>query len=258
MTPEEILRSNSMTVGQEKVLIIDDDPLMAKMVEGHLKVAMFKTRYATEGSLGIIAAREWEPDLVLLDVMMPGMDGFTTCARIREFSTVPVIILTAKGEERDKVRGLDAGADDYIVKPFSAQELLARVRAVLRRAEQTSFSKYPQRYFQHCDLVIDFARAEVRVDGELMSLTATEYKLLQTLSESMGKVLSPEELLKRIWGVDYRNEKEILWVTLSRLRQKVEKDPKNPIHILTRQGLGYLMPIEPDHSDSDDLPDVVA
>ncbi len=247
-----------MTLGQEKVLIVDDDPLMAKMVEGHLKVAKFRTRYATEGSLGIIAAREWKPDLVLLDVMMPGMDGFTTCARIREFSTVPVIILTAKGEERDKVRGLDAGADDYIVKPFSAQELLARVRAVLRRAEQTSFSKYPQRYFHHNDLVIDFARAEVSVDGELISLTATEYRLLQTLSDSMGKVLSPEELLTRIWGVDYRNEKEILWVTLSRLRQKIEKDPRSPVHILTRQGLGYLMPVETENSDTNDSPDAAA
>jgi len=216
------------------------------MVEGHLKVAKFRTRYATDGGQGIIIARDWDPDLILLDVMMPGMDGFTTCARLREFSSVPVIILTAKGEERDKVRGLDAGADDYIVKPFSAQELLARVRAVLRRAEQTNFSKYPQRFFQHYDLKIDLARAQVTVDGEAVALTATEYRLLQTLSDSMGKVLSPEELLTRVWGVDYRNEKEILWVTLSRLRQKIEADPKSPIHIVTRQGLGYLMPGETD------------
>ncbi len=221
---------------------------MAKMVEGHLKVAMFRTRYATEGSLGIIAAREWEPDLVLLDVMMPGMDGFTTCERIREFSTVPVIILTAKGEERDKVRGLDAGADDYIVN-LSQRRSCWRVSVLFCDGQSRPVFQISTAVFQHCDLVIDFARAEVRVDGKLMSLTATEYKLLQTLSESMGKVLSPEELLTRIWGVDYRNEKEILWVTLSRLRQKVEKDPKNPIHILTRQGLGYLMPTGPDHNE---------
>ncbi|MBN1264036.1 MAG: response regulator transcription factor [Anaerolineales bacterium] len=245
-----------MYSGQEKVLIIDDDPLMAKMVEGHLKVAKFKTRYATDGGQGILIARDWDPDLVLLDVMMPGMDGFTTCARLREFSSVPVIILTAKGEERDKVRGLDAGADDYIVKPFSAQELLARVRAVLRRAEQTNFSKFPQRYFRHYDLMIDLARAEVTADEVPVSLTATEYRLLQTLSDSIGKVLSPEELLSRVWGVDYRKEKEILWVTLSRLRQKIEKDPRNPVHIVTRQGLGYLMPSETNESEQGDTADM--
>jgi len=233
-----------MDSGLEKVLIVDDDPLMGKMVEGHLKVAKFKTRYATDGGQGITIARDWDPDLILLDVMMPGMDGFTTCARIREFSSVPIIILTAKGEERDKVRGLDAGADDYIVKPFSAQELLARVRAVLRRAEQTSFSKFAQRFFHHYDLMVDLARAEVAVNGKAVPLTATEYRLLQTLADSIGKVLSPEELLTRVWGVDYRKEKEILWVTLSRLRQKIEADPRNPVHIVTRQGLGYLMPAE--------------
>lgn len=245
-----------MVPGQEKVLIIDDDPLMARMVEGHLKVAKFRTRCALEGGKGITLARDWEPHLILLDVMMPGMDGFTTCARIREFSSVPVIMLTAKGEERDKVRGLDAGADDYIVKPFSAQELLARVRAVLRRAEQTNFSKYPQRYLRHYDLMIDLARAEVTVDGEEIPLTATEYRVLQTLSDAMGKVLSPQELLTRIWGVDYRKEKEILWVTLSRLRQKIEKDPKNPVHIITRQGLGYLMPTEVEDGEPAESVDV--
>jgi DNA-binding response OmpR family regulator len=175
---------------------------------------------------------------------MPIMDGFTACERIREFSTLPIIILTAKGEERDRVRGLDAGADDYIVKPFSAQELLARVRAVLRRAERQSSGDFHQPVFKHYELEIDLPRAMVTTDGKPVSLTATEYRLLQTLAAAIGKVLTPEDLLSSVWGPEYRDDKEILWVCLSRLRQKIEVDPKNPVHIVTRQGLGYLMPPE--------------
>jgi DNA-binding response OmpR family regulator len=170
------------------------------------------------------------------------MDGFTACERIREFSSVPIIILTAKGEERDRVRGLDAGADDYIVKPFSAQELLARVRAVLRRAEREALDGFHQPIFQHHELEIDLAKALVSVKGKEIQLTATEYRLLQTLATNMGHVLSAEELLTMVWGPEYKDDKEILWVCLSRLRQKIEPDPKNPIHIVTRQGIGYLMP----------------
>jgi DNA-binding response OmpR family regulator len=153
-------------------------------------------------------------------------------------------MVTAKGEERDRVRGLDAGADDYIVKPFSAQELLARVRAVLRRAERQDMGTFHQPVFQHHELHIDLAKAEVLSDGKPVMLTATEYRLLQTLAASVGRMLTPEDLLTTVWGPEYRDDKEILWVCLSRLRQKIEPDPKNPIHILTRQGLGYYMPPE--------------
>jgi DNA-binding response OmpR family regulator len=170
------------------------------------------------------------------------MDGFTATERIREFSTVPIIILTAKGEERDRVRGLDLGADDYIVKPFSAQELLARVRAVLRRAERHTDDDFHHPIFQHHELEIDLARARVATNDDEISLTATEYRLLQTFAASMGRVQTPEDLLTNVWGPEYRDDKEILWVCLSRLRQKIEPDPKNPIHIVTRQGIGYLMP----------------
>jgi DNA-binding response OmpR family regulator len=176
--------------------------------------------------------------------MMPVMDGFTACERIREFSNVPIVVLTAKGEERDRVRGLDAGADDYIVKPFSAQELLARVRAVLRRAERQAAANFHQPIFRHQELEIDLPRARVTSKGDEISLTATEYRLIQTLAASIGRVLTPEELLTSVWGPEYRDDKEILWVCLSRLRQKIEPDPKNPVHILTRQGLGYYMPAE--------------
>jgi DNA-binding response OmpR family regulator len=180
-------------------------------------------------------------DLVLLDVMMPKLDGFATCQRIREFSSVPIIILTAKGEEQDRVRGLDMGADDYMVKPFSATELLARVRAVLRRA-QIPGEAGQTRFFTHANLKIDFARAEVWRGEEAISLSATEYRLLLQFAHNIGKVLSSEDLLTSVWGPEYKTDKEILWVSIARLRQKLEEDAHSPKHIVTRSGLGYLMP----------------
>jgi DNA-binding response OmpR family regulator len=179
-------------------------------------------------------------DLILLDVMLPRMDGFTACQRIRQFSTVPIIMLTAKGEEHDRVRGLDVGADDYLVKPFSVMELLARVRAVLRRAQVAETGQ--DRFFTHENLRIDFARAELWLSEVPVYLSATEYRLLLQFTHNIGKVLSAEELLTSVWGPEYRDDKEILWVTIARLRQKVETDPHEPKHIVTRSGLGYLMP----------------
>lgn len=225
-----------------KILVVDDDPTMLKMVEGHLQSSGYIVKSATDGSMGLRLAADWSPELILMDVMMPVMDGFTTTKRIREFSATPIIILTAKGDEHDLVRGLDAGADDYVVKPFSSQELLARVRAVLRRSETQGLEDYHHKIFRHGDLVIDVDRASVVVRGEEINVTATEFRLLVSLAGSMGEVLTREELLASVWGPDYRNEKTILWVTLSRLRQKIELDPKNPVHIVTRQGIGYAMP----------------
>jgi DNA-binding response OmpR family regulator len=225
-----------------KILVVDDDPTMRNMVEGHLKVAGYSVKCAVDGGMAIRTTKDWEPELILMDVMMPVMDGFTTTRRIREFSSIPIIILTAKGDEEDLVRGLDAGADDYVRKPFSAKELLARVRAVLRRSEPQGLEEYHHKVYRHGDLEIDVDRARVTIGGEEVSVTATEFRLLVTMADSVGKVLTREELLSSVWGPDYRNEKTILWVTLSRLRQKVEKDPKRPIHIVTRQGVGYTMP----------------
>jgi DNA-binding response OmpR family regulator len=224
------------------ILVVDDEPRYLALVQINLETAGYAVITAMDGQQAVDAVAEQQPDIVLLDVMMPVMDGFTACERIREFSSVPIIILTAKGEERDRVRGLDAGADDYIVKPFSAQELLARVRAVLRRAERGTVEGFHQPVFKHHNLEIDLAKASVLVEEEPISLTATEYRLLQTFANAMGNVLSPEELLTSVWGPEYKDDKEILWVCLSRLRQKIEPDPKNPIHIVTRQGIGYLMP----------------
>jgi DNA-binding response OmpR family regulator len=226
------------------ILVVDDEPRYVRLVEVNLTTEGYTVETAGNGQQAVESVAAKQPDLVLLDVMMPIMDGFTACERIREFSTLPIIILTAKGEERDRVRGLDAGADDYIVKPFSAQELLARVRAVLRRAERQSTGDFHQPVFKHYELEIDLPRAMVSTNGNPVSLTATEYRLLQTMAAAIGKVLTPEELLSNVWGPEYRDDKEILWVCLSRLRQKIEVDPKNPSHIVTRQGLGYLMPPE--------------
>jgi DNA-binding response OmpR family regulator len=225
-----------------KILVVDDDPTMRNMVEDHLRVVGYDVKTAADGGMAIQSTREWDPELILMDVMMPVMDGFTTTRRIREFSSIPIIILTAKGDEEDLVRGLDAGADDYVKKPFSAKELLARVRAVLRRSEPQGLEEYHHKVYRHGDLEIDVDRAMVTVGGEEISVTATEFRLLVTLADSVGQVLTREELLSSVWGPDYRNEKTILWVTLSRLRQKVEKDAKRPIHIVTRQGVGYTMP----------------
>ena len=227
---------------RKTILIVDDEPRYVKLVEINLQTEGYQVRTAGNGQEAVEAVAAAAPDLILLDVMMPIMDGFTATTRIREFSNVPIILVTAKGEERDRVRGLDAGADDYIVKPFSAQELLARVRAVLRRAERQQADSFHEPIFRHRELTIDLARAQVFSGETEAQLTATEYRLLQTLAASMGRVLTADELLSTVWGPEYKDDKEILWVCLSRLRQKIEPDPKSPVHIVTRQGIGYLMP----------------
>ena len=198
---------------------------------------------AYDGQQAVNAVVEQKPDLVLLDLMMPVLDGFGACDRIRGFSDVPIIIITAKGEEQSRVRGLDLGADDYIVKPFSATELLARVRAVLRRSKKAVLTS-KESVFRHGSLSIDFARAEVFVDGKMVYLSATEYRLLLQLAHNLGQVLPSEQLLTDVWGPEYSDDKEILWVSISRLRQKLEEDPKDPKHIVTRSGLGYVMPVQ--------------
>jgi DNA-binding response OmpR family regulator len=226
------------------ILVVDDEPRYLRLVEINLTSNEYEVRTANNGKQAVEMVAEEQPDLILLDVMMPIMDGFSATGRIREFSNVPIIIVTAKGEEHDRVRGLDAGADDYIVKPFSAQELLARVRAVLRRAERQPVGEYHRPVIKHHELEIDLAKAEVRSESEPVSLTATEYRLLQTLAAASGRVMAPEDLLSEVWGPEYRDDKEILWVSISRLRQKIEPDPKNPIHVITRQGIGYLFPLD--------------
>lgn len=223
-----------------RILIVDDEPRYLRLLEANLLTEGYEVVTAMDGEEAIEVFSARQTDLILLDVMMPRIDGFTTCQRIRQFSSVPIIILTAKGEEQDRVRGLDVGADDYLVKPFSVMELLARVRAVLRRAQVAETGQ--DRFFTHDNLRIDFARAEVWLGETAVYLSATEYRLLLQFTHNIGKVLTAEELLTSVWGPEYRDDKEILWVTIARLRQKVEDDPHMPKHIVTRSGLGYLMP----------------
>ncbi len=224
-----------------RILVVDDEPLYARLVGESLKVAGYQVLRAYSGAEAIELVAQQDLDMVVLDVMMPDMDGFTVCKRIREFSNLPIIMLTSKTEEKARVAGLDTGADDYITKPFSGEEFLARIRAVLRRATPARRQNAPPT-FTHGDLRIDFARAEVFRGNKMVFLSATEYRLLLQFAHNLGRVLSSEELLANVWGEEYTDNKEILWVSISRLRQKLEIDPKNPVHIVTRSGQGYLMP----------------
>jgi len=224
-----------------RILVVDDEQLYRHLLRVNLEAEGYKVITATNGEEALEMMSSGQPDMVLLDVMMPTLDGFSTCERIRQFSNVPIIMLTARGEENDRVRGLNVGADDYVVKPFSATELIARVRAVLRRAEHTE-QGIQNRFFTHDNLRLDFARAEVWKEDKPIYLSATEYRLLIQFAHNVGRVLAAEELLTAVWGEQYRDDKEILWVSIARLRQKVEDDPHTPQHIVTRSGLGYLMP----------------
>ncbi|MEJ5224675.1 MAG: response regulator transcription factor [Anaerolineales bacterium] len=224
------------------ILVVDDEPRYLRLVEANLRTEGYEVISAADGmqALEIFSAQS-NVDLILMDVMMPTLDGFAATQRIRQFSNVPIIILTAKGEENDRVKGLDLGADDYLVKPFSATELLARVRAVLRRS-QLSKDVGQDRFFQHGNLRIDFAKAEVWRGDQPVYLSATEYRLLLQFAHNVGRILTAEDLLVNVWGQEYRNDKEILWVSIARLRQKLEDEGQPPKHIVTRSGLGYLMP----------------
>lgn len=225
----------------KRVLIVDDEPRYLRLLDANLRTEGYEVVTASDGQQAIDIFSSQPIDLILLDIMMPKLDGFGVCQRIREFSNVPIVILTAKGDEQDRVRGLDLGADDYLVKPFSATELLARVRAVLRRAQIPSDGGQA-RFFTHENLRIDFARAEVWRGEQAISLSATEYRLLLQFAHNQGRILTSEDLLTSVWGPEYKTDKEILWVSIARLRQKLEEDPHTPRHIVTRSGLGYLMP----------------
>jgi Response regulators consisting of a CheY-like receiver domain and a winged-helix DNA-binding domain len=224
-----------------KILVVDDEPLYVRLLKVNLETEGYEVLTAFNGEEALESLSQAMPDLIILDVMMPKLDGITTCTRIRQFSNVPIILLTALGEEHERVNGLNIGADDYVVKPFSATELVARVRAVLRRAKNQPES-VEARQFIHGNLRIDIAKAEVWKDEKQVYLSATEYKLLIFFAHHLGQVLTAEELLEATWGSTYKDEKEILWVSIARLRQKLEDNPHAPEHIVTRTGLGYQMP----------------
>jgi DNA-binding response OmpR family regulator len=221
-----------------KVLVVDDEPRMIHFIRLNLEHDGFEVYEANSGSSALDKLRDMLPDLILLDIMMPDLDGFETLRLIREISTVPVIMLTAKGEEDDRVRGLELGADDYVTKPFSPRELVSRVRAVLRRTEMPG---QPQHDVIEVDdrLKIDFDRREVWVEGELVKLRPTEYRLLYHLVQNAGWVVPHEQLLAKVWGYEYRDETHYLRLYINYLRQKLEIDPSDPQYILTERGVGY-------------------
>jgi DNA-binding response OmpR family regulator len=225
-----------------KILVVDDEPLYIRLLKVNLEAEGYEVSTAENGEEALDSLSINTPDLIIMDVMMPKLDGVTTCQRIRQFSNVPIILLTALGEEQDRVNGLNIGADDYVVKPFSATELVARVRAVLRRAQNQQQS-VETRIFTHGDLRIDIAKAEVWKNDRQVYLSATEYKMLILFAYHVGQVITAEELLEATWGASYKDEKEILWVSIARLRQKLEDNPHSPVHIVTRTGLGYQMPV---------------
>lgn len=221
-----------------QILVVDDEERMVRFIRLNLEHDGFQVIEAYKGMKALDLVRTQLPDLVLLDVMLPDIDGFEVLRLIREASTVPVIMLTAKGEEEDRVRGLESGADDYIAKPFSPRELVSRVRAVLRRVQISSGSSEGMIEVDE-RLKIDFSRREVWVDEKLVKLRPTEYRLLYHLVQNAGWVLSHEQLLAKVWGYEYQDEPHYVRLYINYLRKKIEEDPANPRYILTERGAGY-------------------
>jgi two-component system KDP operon response regulator KdpE len=220
------------------ILVVDDEERMVRFIRLNLEHDGFQVIQAIRGTQAIELIRTEMPDLVLLDVMMPDIDGFEVLRMIREANTVPVIMLTAKGEEEDRIRGLELGADDYITKPFSPRELVSRVRAVLRRTETSGMGAKDVIQVDE-RLRLDFGRREIWVDGKLIQLRPTEYRLLYHLVQNAGWVMTYDQLLTKVWGYEYQNEPHYVRLYVNYLRQKLEKDPTNPKYILTERGVGY-------------------
>jgi two-component system KDP operon response regulator KdpE len=221
-----------------RILIVDDEVSVVKFLRSNLEANDLRTLTATNGAEALQTIEMELPDLMILDIMMPQMDGFEVCRRVREWSQIPIIMLSGKDDTMDKVKCLDLGADDYITKPFTLDELMARVRAVFRRTE-TADTIPTQPSFTSGDLTINFAERWVTVVGSEVRLTPTEYSLLQELALNAGKVLTHTHLLRKVWGPRYNEEREYLRVFIGRLRAKLEPDPANPRYIITVPGVGY-------------------
>ncbi len=236
-----------MPAKKTTILVADDDPQLLRLVTRNLQFEGYEVLPASDGQQALDQIEAQRPDLVLLDVMMPKLDGFSVCHKTREFSAVPIILVTARGQEQDKIRGLDLGADDYLTKPFSVDELLARVRAVLRRAQ---FSSLDQRQAARStitigELSIDYAQHLVRLAGQKVTLTPIEYRLLAYLAQNAGRVMTQDLLLEHVWGSEYLGESHMLQVNVNRLRRKLEADPVHPRYLLTKVGIGYLLATQP-------------
>lgn len=233
-----------MVAKRSTVLIADDDPQILRLVSRNLQLASYAVLEAADGQQALEQIEARLPDLVLLDVMMPRLDGFTVCERVRQFSAVPIIMLTARGQDEDKIHGLNLGADDYLSKPFNVEELLARVRAVLRRSQYDDNNQYVpglQSIVHVGDLTIDLSQHLVNIGGHEVELTPTEYRLLVYLAQNARRIVTQDLALAQVWGEIYTGESHLLQVTINRLRYKLEPDPHHPQYVLTKLGVGYVL-----------------
>jgi two-component system, OmpR family, KDP operon response regulator KdpE len=229
------------------ILAVDDEAGILRLIKLELSSQGFRVVVANDGEEALRLAEQQRPDIVILDIIMPEMSGLEVMRRLRERTSVPVILLTAKDHDEDKVRGLELGADDYLVKPFNPEELSARVRAVLRRGFRPSVGT--ENVVKAGSVEIDLNRRLVKKEGDVVSLTRTEWMLLQHLAANAGKVMLNTELLSKVWGPEYRDDLQYLRVWVSRLRSKLEPDPANPVIIKTLQGIGYLLDAEGQFSE---------
>ena len=230
-----------------KLLLIDDDLTLLNLLSQYLRESGFQVVEASNGATGLRLAYSEKPELVLLDIMMPGMDGWEVCARIRELTDLPIIMLTAKTTEADKLRGFQLGVDDYVTKPFSFAELVARIQAVLGRMRT---EKEEPRLLTHGDIVLDMEKFQVFVKGELVELTPIEFRLLEALVRRQGKVASEKDLMLEVWG-GTRSDPALIRRYILMLRKKIEHDPANPVLILTARGFGYHLDNYPPRNNLD-------
>jgi two-component system KDP operon response regulator KdpE len=222
--------------------VIDDEPQVRRFLRNSLASTAYKLVESSTGEEGLAAAAAHPPDLILLDLGLPDVDGLEVTRRLREWTTIPIIILSARGEDQDKIAALDAGADDYLTKPFSLPELLARIRVAERHAEQRGDKK--DAVFTLGDLRVDLASRLVTVGGAEVRLTPIEYRLLATLARKAGRVLTYQQLLKEVWGPRYATQKQYLHVYMGHLRSKLERDPARPRFLVTEPGVGYRLKVE--------------
>ena len=224
---------------QPRILVVDDEPQLARVLRTGLKTHGYDVRVAADGVSALETFGDWHPDLVVTDLAMPNMDGLKLCRRLREFSPLPIIVLSVRGEEKTKVEALDAGADDYVTKPFGMDELLARVRAQLRRAQTSAAAEAPSTVLEDGDFRVDLETRRVSVRGGEVHLTPKEYDLLVYFVRHAGKVLTHHTLLGAVWGGNYTEQGEYLRVFVGQLRKKIETDPSSPRYILTEPWVGY-------------------
>ena len=227
-------------MNRQVVLVVDDEAPMRKYITTNLKIRGYDVLTAADGTEALKQIDEHPVDLLILDIMMPGPDGLDVLARVRRDMDVPVLMLSARGRESDKVEALDAGADDYLTKPFGVEELLARVRAALRRSGSSGKGTLPPYVFE--DLELDFGARRVRRAGEDISLTPKEYDILAYLARNAGKVITHRQILQTVWGPEYGDEADYVWTYVRRIRRKLERDSEQPRYLLTEAGVGYRMP----------------